>query len=162
MIEGFLYALVLITALLCGLMAGSFFVFSVMVMPGLARLPSAKGIAAMQAINIAAVRPWFMTAFFVPALLSVALIIAAIANWGEDEAIYVLLGSASYLVGGIGLTAVFHVPRNNALADVDPDGPDASAPWAGYLSSWTAGNHVRAAASLAASALLTFALVVSR
>jgi uncharacterized membrane protein len=160
MTDGYLYASTLITAILSGLMAGSYFVFSVMVMPALARLPPAQGIAAMQAVNIAAVRPWFMTAFFVPTLLSVALIVLAVVNWGEDAAIYVLIGSVLFLAGNLGLTVAFHVPRNNALADVDPGAPDAHAHWAGYLSSWTTGNHLRAAACLAASALLSFALVM--
>ncbi|NED97762.1 DUF1772 domain-containing protein [Phytoactinopolyspora alkaliphila] len=158
MMDGFVYALTLVTAVLSGLMAGSYFVFSVMVMPALARLPSASAVAAMQAINAAAVRPWFMTAFFLPTVLSLVLIVVSVANWGEDAAALVLAGSVVFLAGNFALTAGFHVPRNNALADVDPKAPEAQERWAGYLSSWTTGNHLRAAACLAAAALLTVAL----
>jgi uncharacterized membrane protein len=58
-----LLALALVAALGCGLMAGTFFAFSVFVMRALGRLPGAHGIAAMQSINIAVVNPWFMTVF---------------------------------------------------------------------------------------------------
>jgi uncharacterized membrane protein len=47
------------TALGCGLIAGVFFAFSTFVMPALARLPAAQGIAAMNAINVAAITPTF-------------------------------------------------------------------------------------------------------
>jgi uncharacterized membrane protein len=55
--DGFLFALTLITAVGCGLNAGVFFAFSAFVMPALKRLPPAHGIAAMQSINRLAVTP---------------------------------------------------------------------------------------------------------
>jgi uncharacterized membrane protein len=139
-------------------MAGAFFVFSVMVMPALARLPPAQGIAAMQAINVAAVRPWFMAGLFGPAAACVALAVWSVASWGEPGAVHLLVGSLIYLLGAIVLTVVFHVPRNDALATVEPTSADAERHWARYVSTWTAGNHVRAAASLAAAATLTLAI----
>jgi uncharacterized membrane protein len=65
-----------------------------------------------------------------------------------------------YLAGTIGMTMGFHVPRNNTLAKVDPAGADAAGPWTRYLAEWTAGNHLRTAAALAAAAALTVALQV--
>jgi uncharacterized membrane protein len=38
---------------------------------------------------------------------------------------YLLVGSAPYLVGTILLTIVYHVPRNEALANMEPRGADA-------------------------------------
>ena len=49
----------------------------------------------------------------------------------------------------------FNVPRNEALAKLAPADPNAASLWATYLSSWTAWNHVRTAASLAAAAAFT-------
>ena len=60
--EGFLFVLTLFAALGCGVVAGVFFAFSTFVMRALARLPARQGIAAMQAINVAAVTPAFMMA----------------------------------------------------------------------------------------------------
>ena len=45
----------LFAALDCTMMAGVFFAFSPFVMKALARLPAEQGVAAMQAINVAAV-----------------------------------------------------------------------------------------------------------
>ena len=65
-----------------------------------------------------------------------------------------------YLVGAILPTISYHVPRNEALARVEPHSADAESHWRRYLSGWTAWNHVRAAAALAAAAVLTIALHV--
>jgi uncharacterized membrane protein len=64
MIDGLLFALALVSALGCGLMAGAFFAFSAFVMNALARLPPAQGIAAMRSINVAAITPAFTGALF--------------------------------------------------------------------------------------------------
>lgn len=58
------------------------------------------------------------------------------------------------------LTVAYHVPRNEALATVEPGSPEAAGRWAGYRAEWTAANHVRAAAALAAAAALSVALNV--
>ena len=54
----------------------------------------------------------------------------------------------------------FDVPRNNALAAVDAASAEGAILWPRYVSGWTAWNHVRGAAALAAAALLTIALTV--
>ena len=69
-----------------------------------------------------------------------------------------IAGSVLYLVGAVGVTAAYNVPLNNALAGLDPAAPGTDAAWRDYLSRWTAGNHVRALACLAAAALYTWAL----
>ena len=151
-----MFALALVTALGCALLAGAFFVFSAMVMPALRRLPAPQAIAAMQAINVAATRPVFMAAFLGTAALCLALGITALLRLGPGQAStgYFVVGSALYLVGALLLTMGYHVPRNNALASVEPAGADAEAVWGRYAGGWTAWNHVRAAASLAATGAL--------
>ena len=59
MIDDVLFALTLVSALGCGLMAGVFFAFSACAMNALARLSPAQGIAAKQSINIAVINPVF-------------------------------------------------------------------------------------------------------
>jgi uncharacterized membrane protein len=161
MIEGFLFVLTLVTAVACGLVAGFFFAFSACVMKALARLPGAQGIAAMNSINVTVINPWFMLAFLGTALASVVLVIAAFIEWGEPYAVYLLVGGLLYLAGVILLTGRYHVPRNNALAALDPNDPDAERQWDRYVRGWTAWNHVRTIAPLASAALLTIALRVS-
>jgi len=126
----------------------------------LARLPAEQGVAAMQAINVTAVTPAFMAALFGTAVVCGALVVSALFAWDERFAPYLLVGSVLYLVGAILLTIAYHVPRNEALARVEPHSADAESYWSRYLSGWTAWNHVRAAAALAAAAMLTIALYV--
>ena len=158
--EGFLFALTLLAALGCAVMAGVFFAFSAFVMKALARLPAEQGIAAMQVINVAAVTFAFMAALFGTAAACGALAVWALFAWDEGFAPYLLLGSSLYLLGTILLTIVYHVPRNEALARVEPHSAEAESHWKRYLSGWTAWNHLRAATALAAAATLTIALHV--
>ena len=72
----------------------------------------------------------------------------------------VLAGGALYLLGTIGVTVACNVPLINRLATLHPQGADASDYWAKYVTTWTAWNHVRTIAALAAAALLTVALSV--
>ncbi len=158
MSDDWIFAFTLLTALGCGLMAGVFFAFASFVMAALARLPPLQGIAAMQSINVVAVTPLFMTALFGTAAACVALAIIALSSWGEAGAAYLLGGAVLYILGAPGVTMAFNVPRNNALAAVDPAGADGAGLWAGYVAGWTAWNHVRVVASLAALAALIMAL----
>jgi uncharacterized membrane protein len=157
-VEGLLYPLTLVTALGCALIAGVFFAFSSFVMKALARLPPADGVAAMQAINVAAISFAFMLALFGTGLACVALAGWALAESEASFAPYLLAGSGLYLAGVIAVTIAFNVPRNDALARIEPSSGDAPEAWTRYVEEWTAGNHVRTAAALAAAATLTVAL----
>jgi uncharacterized membrane protein len=158
--EGFLFTLTLITALGCGLSAGALFAFSSFVMQALGRLEPARGIEAMQSINVLAVTPVFMTALFGTAAACAVLAVWGIFTLDEPYGAYLLIGGALYLAGTIGLTMAYHVPRNNALAAVDPHSAEAADLWSRYLAEWTRWNHARVAAGLVAAALLTVALTV--
>ena len=72
--------------------------------------------------------------------------------------IYRIVGSALYLVGTILVTIIFNVPRNEALAAVEAGSSDGATRWAQFVPGWTAWNHLRTAAALAAAASLTSAL----
>jgi uncharacterized membrane protein len=158
MIDRLLFALTIFSALGCGLIAGVFFAFSSFVMNALGRLPSVQGIAAMQSINVVVINPWFMAAFLGTALACVVLGIASLFTWERPGALYLLVGSLLYVAGTFGVTMLFNVPRNDALAAVDPTSADGPGLWAAYVTGWTAWNHVRTAAALAAAALLTLAV----
>jgi uncharacterized membrane protein len=114
----------------------------------------------MQSINVVAVTPAFMTALFGTGLACAAVAIWALADWNDSSGPYLLAGGAAYLTGTIGLTMGYHVPRNNALAAVDPASQDAEAHWRRYAADWTRWNHVRVVAGLAAAAAFTAALKV--
>lgn len=161
MIDGFLFVLTLVTAIACGLVAGFFFAYSASVMKALARLPASCGLAAMQSINIVVINPLVMTALFGTAVACVLLVVAAFVEWGEAYAVYLLVGGLVYLAGVVVLTIVYHVPRNDALATLEPNDASAVEHWRRYTKTWTAWNHVRTVAPLAAATLLTISLRVS-
>ncbi len=140
-------------------MAGLFFTFSTFVMKALSRLPPGEGMAAMQAINSAILNPLFFTLFFGTVAVCLWAVVASLMRWHHEGSAYRLAGGALYLVGGFLVTVVFNVPMNEKLAATPSSSPEAAALWSSYLTNWTAWNHVRTVASLAAAALLTLALV---
>ena len=156
--DDLLFAVKLFSALGCGLMAGVFLAFSAFVMKALARLPPPQGIAAMQSVNLTAVSPMFMTALFGTAAACLFLAVSSLLRWQQPGSVYLLIGSLLYLLGTVLVTIVFNVPLNGALAGVEPGSTDGASLWARYLANWTAWNHVRTAAALAAAASLTIAL----
>lgn len=152
--DDLVYALTLFAALGSGLMAGLFFVFSNCVMKALAALPAGQGIAAMQAINRTIINPGFMAVFFATGGACVFLLIIALVQ----THLWLLAGSVLYLVGCTLVTIVCNVPRNNALAALDPASRGSAGMWRDYLVWWTAWNDVRTIGTLAATASLAVAL----
>jgi uncharacterized membrane protein len=154
----YLYLLKLLAALGCGLIAGVFFAFSTFVMKALAQQPPAQGIAAMQSINVTVINPWFMTAFLGTSVVCLILVVSSLLRWQQPGAAYLLVSALLYLVGCFGVTMVFNVPLNDALANANPDTTEGVTLWTRYLTNWTFWNHVRAIAAFIAAALFTVAL----
>ena len=149
-----LLVLTLATALGAGLVAGAFFAFSTFVMAALGRVPAPGGIRAMQEINITVINPWFMTALFGTGAACLGVIVVALADWEDSYGPYLIAAAVLYVVGCVGVTMAFNVPRNNVLARLEPGNPGAAGVWSRYLVEWTAWNSVRTVASLAAMAAL--------
>lgn len=158
--ERLTFALGWVSALGAALMAGAFFAFSSFVMPALARLPTPQGIAAMQAINRAALQRPFLLTFVASGLACLLLALLSVAEWSDTRSRYRLAGSLVYLLGTFLVTRAANVPRNRALDKLDPSSADAGAQWLAYLSEWTAWNHLRSVAALAALALLVCSRLV--
>lgn len=137
-----------VSAIGCALIAGVFFAFSSFVMKALVRLPAAQGIAAMQSINVAVINRWFLSVFLGTGAACTVVAVSSISRWNA----YAVAGSLLYLTGTILVTGICNVPRNNALAAMDP--AKETGYWTRYAAEWTAWNHVRAAAALIAAVLL--------
>jgi uncharacterized membrane protein len=145
-------------ALLCGVTAGALYAFSTFVMRALTSLPPAQGVAAMQAVNRAAPSLRVMVAFAGGAVLSAVIVVFTLVSWPGSAGVLLLSGAGLYLCGTFGLSVVVHFPRNDALAEVDPAGPDVAGYWRTWAREWTRANHVRTAAALASCALYVAAL----
>lgn len=157
----YIFALSFAAALGCGLMAGIFFAFSNFVMRAFARISPSQGISAMQAVNITVLNPLFLMAFMGTAALGVMAVAVALMYGDGRHTGYLFAGGILYLLGNIGVTAVFNVPMNNALAGVNANSDDAVRIWENYLDKWTFWNHVRTVTALAAAAAFILDLTVN-
>ena len=151
------YVVTLATALGCGLVAGVFFAFSAFVMPALGRLAPAEGVLAMQSINRLAVTPAFMTALFGTAIAALGVAVWALVTSAERPTALLVGAGGLYLVGTVGVTIARNVPLNDGLAREEAR-TATEATWREYVSRWSAWNHVRTAAALAAAGAFTIAL----
>jgi len=152
------FILTLLSALGSGLMAGLFFAFSVCVIKALARLPTAQGIAAMQAINIVVINPIFLPVFLGTGGLGTVAAVLALLTWSGSGALYLIADALLYLIGSIVVTMNFNVPLNNALAAVAPESAEGASVWHRYLVEWNAWNHVRTFACILATVAFIVAL----
>lgn len=137
-----------IAALSSALMAGVYFTFSGFIMKAFASIESTKGIDAMNAINITILRSLFMPVFFGSSIVSVLLIIVAIAQWSNADSGLMLITGLIYFVGMFLCTVIFNVPLNNSLADLNKNSSNAEEVWSHYLKTWTQWNHLRTVSSL--------------
>lgn len=153
-----LVAATVIAALDCGVVGGIFFAFSNFVIQALARLPTASGIAAMQAINFTVLNPLFFALFIGAAALCVLLALYGVLFWGRPGSAWLLAGAVLYVLGSFMVTIACNVPRNDALSRVSADSPAAENAWRDYVVSWTRWNHVRTLAALAAAGAFMMAL----
>src|SRR5262245_47994801 len=153
-----MFGLTLAAALGAGLVAGIFFAFSAFIMTALRRLPPEGGISAMQSINVTVLNPAFFLVFFGTAVAALVVASAAFAGWSPSRSLYLLAGALLYLAGTIFVTMSFNVPHNIKLAVTSAKSAEGASVWKTYLSAWTAWNHVRTIAALAACASFILAL----
>ncbi len=155
--------LTILTALGAATFGGAMFAFSGFVMFALDRTPTRAAVLAMQEINLAAPRPPLVTVMVGTTLTSLAVVVLSVVDLVRGDATPAtwlsLAGCAGFLASMV-ITGQFHIPRNNAFASVDPDGPDAATAWTAYSQPWQRGNHVRAVCALAGAALLVVSLTV--
>ena len=156
--DQFHFVLVFFALLGSGLIAGVFFAFSAFVMKALVRLTPADGIAAMQSINITVLNPWFLGVFLGTAVICILLLVWTLLLWNQNGSMYLIMGSSFYLIGNLMVTAIFNVPKNEALAKVNVSDADADQLWRNYVDKWTYWNHVRTVASLLAAACFGLSL----
>ncbi|MBS0125048.1 DUF1772 domain-containing protein [Thetidibacter halocola] len=141
------------------LVAGVFLAFSDFIMRSLALTGRTGGVEAMQNINREVFR-WIFMALFL-SMVGMSILIAGYAwfGLGGPAGALIMLAAMVYLVGCFGVTVVFNVPMNEALAGMDLSEEATRAYWTGtYLPRWTFWNSVRTGAATLAAALLLLGL----
>ncbi|WP_169952111.1 DUF1772 domain-containing protein [Microbispora sp. H11081] len=138
-------------------MAGTFFGFSVGVMPGLNAAPASSAIDAMNAVNVKIQNPVFLGAFVLAPVAAAGAGALLLATPHSGAAWPFLAAAAVYVVGVVLITAAVNVPMNDALAAAGAHGDPGEAAariWSDYSSRWSTWNTWRAVGG-AVSLLLT-------
>ena len=152
----------LVCAVWVGVMAGFFFAFSFVVMPGLGAMEPLAALASMQAINLAVRNAVFALGFFGALVLCIAASLHAFLRRDAPACWFALSAALVYLLGAFGVTSAFNVPLNGEIAPLDPARPENAQAMTSYIAEWTLWNHVRTLASLAAFVLLLLSLRCGR
>ena len=139
-----------ISVLLFGLMSGTYFAFSIVVMPALKQLPANAATDVMKQINSDILKSMFMLVFWLSTFIALLFIFIPV-HWA------MVLSGAIYVVGMFGITAVCNVPLNKTLATATAETSDKV--WASYMKYWTGWNHVRTICSFCALALSVYTLI---
>ena len=147
-----LTALSLLACIGAGTVGGVFFAFSTFVIKALAQLPASQGVAAMQRINLVVLNPLFLGVFMGTALLATGCVVASFFPWSAPRSPLLLAAGLLYLAGSLFVTVAFNVPRNERLARLNAESPEAALYWPVYTSEWSKWNHLRTAASVASAA----------
>ncbi|SDN15711.1 Uncharacterized membrane protein [Cryobacterium flavum] len=149
-------ALTITAALGAGLTAGVYLAFSFLVLPAFLTLPDAAAVAAMQRINVSAVRAPFMTVFFGGAAASVVVIVLQLTSEAPAGPTRIL--GAVLALAAVVITVVRNVPLNNALVRADASSSGLTVAWQSFDRSWSRANYARAAVSVGAAVALIFSL----
>jgi uncharacterized membrane protein len=161
MIDSFSRGLTLTGAVGAGLAAGVYLAFSTFVMPGLRRTSHSQAISAMSAINKAApANPLLMVVLFGTGIVCVLLLIAGVRHRDDPAAVWQIVGAALYLVSVLILVG-YHIPHNDQLMKVDPNGAGAGATWSHFYSGWMIWNHLRTLTAAGGAVSLVLALRAS-
>ncbi|GAA4065515.1 DUF1772 domain-containing protein [Actinomadura miaoliensis] len=125
--------------------AGTFFGFSVGVMPGLDAARASAAIDAMQGVNQRIQNPVFLAAFLLAPVAAAAAGVLLLTAGQRSAGLLFLAAAAVYVLGALLPTVVVNVPMNNALdvTAIPSDPAEAARVWADYSGRWTTWNTVR-------------------
>ena len=155
--------LLVVSAALCGLMAGFFFAYSVSVVLALETLSGSEYIPVMQEINEKVLNIVFGAVFFGAVIVPIGGIVLLVLweTWTTQYGRLFLAGTIIYLIGTFLVTIRIHIPMNNRIATWSSTSPPNE--WATVRARWRRWNHVRAAAAVVSfvfylTAILSFSL----
>lgn len=156
----FFVLLMQIAVVAYALVGGVFLAFSDFIMRSLAITGSTRGVEAMQVINREVFRWVFMVLFLGMAAVSLVVTGYSVIHLGGPAGMLIALAGVIYLVGCLGVTIVFNVPMNEALATMDLSADRTREYWTRtYLPRWTFWNTVRTSACVLSASLLLFGLL---
>ncbi|NND70508.1 MAG: DUF1772 domain-containing protein [Rhodothermales bacterium] len=157
--------LLIISTLLCSLVAGFLFAFAVVAMPGISRLGDREFLKAFQEIDgiIQRNNPLFYLMWVGSIILLITSAAFGIGLLGGGTELWLLLTATLIYIAGVQLpTMIVNVPLNNGLQAYDIDALDASelsAARTNFEPRWNRWNIIRTLVSILVSILLLVLLV---
>ena len=154
---------VILTALLCTLVAGFLFAFAVVAMPGLKTLDDSNFIRAFQAMDrvIQNNQPLFTLVWVGSIVTVIGSTILAMGQLESADSLLMVMAAVAYLVGVQLPTFVVNIPLNNKLHLVDVDNlapSEQKEAREAFESRWNRWNWIRAVFACIASLLLLVSL----
>lgn len=148
-------ALIQFAILAYALIGGVFLAFSDFIMRSLAHTRGTGGLEAMQIINREVFRWVFMSLFLGMTIVSLIITVYAAFYLEAPAATLITASGLVYLIGCFGITVLFNVPMNEALASMDSGSTTAKEYWTKtYLPRWTLWNTIRTIACVLSAAML--------
>lgn len=152
-------ASLVLSTLLCSLVAGFLFAYSVVVMPGIKQLEDREFIRAFQVTDriIQDNHPLFILVWIGSAI---ALIVCAVYGFGNlrgTDLMLLIVATAGYLMGVQATTIIIHLPLNNTLQKFDTDtmtAEELSKARKEFEPRWNKSNNMRATIACCISFLL--------
>ena len=156
----FMFILTQLAVIAYALVGGVFLAFSDFIMRSLALTGGTGGVEAMQVINQEVFRWVFMALFLGLAAVSAVISAYSYLYLGGGPGALILIAGLTYLIGCFGVTVVFNVPLNEALAQMDLAASATKQFWMEtYVPSWTFWNTIRTTACAGSAALLLVGLI---
>ncbi len=148
-----------LSALLCALVAGFLFAYAIVIMPGIKNLEDKDFIRAFQITDrvIQDNHPLFILVWLGSAIALIICTFTGLTQLQGLDFILLLLATVAYLAGVQVSTIVVHLPLNNKLQKYDVDSMsdvELSEARSGFEPRWNRSNQIRTVISCGVSLLL--------
>ena len=159
----FLDISLIFTILLCSLVSGFIFTYSIVVMPGLSNLNDKDFLKAFQVTDavIQNNQPLFMFTWIGSIVAILTTIVTSFITVGLLESWLIILVGAAYLLGVQGITVAIHIPLNNHIQKLNIDElNDKTLAYErkNFEAKWNFFNKIRTFVAISASSLLLIVL----
>ena len=159
-----LHVALMLTIMLCSLVAGLLFGFAIVVMPGIAKLTDKDYLLAFKHMDgiIQNNQPLFILVWAGSILSIIITLILGIMNLSGAQIYLLVFASSLYLFGVQLPTFRFNIPLNNSLQNLDIESlaeSEAASSRADFEISWNRWNKIRTVNAILTASMLLLLLV---
>ena len=159
-----LHVALMLSIILCSLVAGLLFGFAIVVMPGIAKLPDKNYLLAFKHMDgiIQNNQPLFLLVWAGSILSIIITLILGMMNLSGTQTYLLIFASILYFLGVQLPTFRFNIPLNNSLQKLDIEAlEDSQAAMArlGFETPWNRWNRIRTVNAILTVSMLLFLLI---